>query len=119
MYHDSDTNNLKRRVFSVLKVLCTEIFFKKIVLKKGDNGWRFNGTLMVQDVTDHQSQMHRVKVKDTPMEEVVIGQKAEQCLGIEKNLKKQRCIMDRIVNRELECIFLFSPTSERAGHVLI
>eukprot|EP01083_Nonionella_stella_P159084 518593_1 len=64
---------------------------------------------MVQDVTDHQSQMHRVKVKDTPMEEVVIGQKAEQCLGIEKNLKKQRCIMDRIVNRQLECIFLFSP----------
>eukprot|EP01083_Nonionella_stella_P052397 139016_1 len=36
-----DTNSFKRRVFStVLKVLCTGIFFKKIVLKKGDNGWR-------------------------------------------------------------------------------
>eukprot|EP01084_Bolivina_argentea_P272477 463939_1 len=108
------SNGLQYSIHStVLRVFIDTLEFKKNICRDENAALFFNGTAYVKDKINGQG--HRVKIKHTPMEEIVFEMDVESAVGYESNAQLQFDIMERVEGNYYDCTFMYGYSEKKAN----
>ncbi len=115
---NANTNIIYPMISCTVRLIVRNVcFIKNICTFRGRK--YFNSTWLVQDMNEtgvYRNKWIRVKVKDQVARDHMYGCLAEEAVGIERNLQRQREIKRNIIGKVFDCSLLFAYDSEKENN---